>query len=393
MRGGWKDGGKVLACLAAWLTALLLTSIASARERTCEVVLSTTQVDYGRLSRATLAVEANGMLSLPLRTVRLHVRCDEPGDMAVAFRGVPAEGNEFRFIDKGRFTLRLGNGLLDGTPVDLGLVGRGPGRPTQAGHSLAWHPDQALAPLTRGEVAWGREFSATIEIAAQIDEGSLIVGDAARWTTTGSVDVVAAGASRGLTLQADIQPGRCNVEVVQHLSFGRLRSTDLDSHGASTRVPATQSGRVRVLCDGPTPLALSVMRDERAGTVVAPAGLDASYPDGQLFGLGKTLAGENIGAYVVQWGASATSDRGELRVTHSIDGSRSWLPAGDVVMADHDIAQRVGYAFPRQATMGPLALKVLDVALDATIFIAPRSSLSLGDEINADGLMTIEIIY
>lgn len=393
MKGGWKGQGKALACFAAWLTAPLFVSVATAREQACEVMLSTTQVQYGRLSRATLAAEADGRLGLPARTVGLHVQCAEPGDMTVMFHGTPAVGHGFQFTDKGRFVVRLRDGKLDGMPVDLGRIVRGAGMPGQVGTSLTWHPGEPLVPSMHGQVALGREFSANIDIVAQVDEGGLIVGDAARWTTTGSVELVASGASRELTLQADVQPGRCNVDVVRHLSFGRLRSADLDSHGASTRVPAIQSGQLQVLCDGPMPFALRVMRDERAGTAAAPAGLDATYPDSQLFGLGKTPAGENIGAYVLQWGASATSDRGELHAAHSVDGSRSWAPAGGAIMADHGSAERVGYAVATQSAMGPLAVKALGVTLDATIFIAPKPSLSLGEEIRADGLMTVEIIY
>ncbi|WP_154670742.1 hypothetical protein [Luteibacter rhizovicinus] len=356
--------------------------------------MSTTHVDYGRLSRATLAVEAKGMLGLPARTIGLHVRCDEPGDMAVMFRGAAADERGFLFTEAGRFVMRLRDARLDGVPVDLGQVDRGGGGvPGQVGASLAWNPDAALTPLAHGHAAMGRDFSASIEITARVDEAALAVGDAARWTTTGSVELVATGASADLAVQAEVQPGRCNVDVVRHLSFGRVRSADLDSHGASTRLTAIQAGRLQVLCDGPLPFAFRIMRDERPGTAVAPTGLDVTYPESQLFGLGKTPAGERIGSYVLRWAAGATSDRGELRATHSLDGSRSWAATGGAIVADHDGAARVGYAAPTQATTGPLAVKALDVTLDATIFIAPKASLSLDEEIHADGLMTIEIIY
>jgi hypothetical protein len=392
-QGAWTSRGKALAGIAAWLFGLMDFPVAAARDAPCDIVLSTTSVDYGRLTRATLAVEASGLLGLPARTVGIHVRCPEPRDMTIFFRGTPAGADGFRFTDTGRFTLHLHDAFVDGAPVDLGQVDRQGGVPTRTGASLSWLPDQGLTPVKRGQTVMGREFSAQMEILAQVDERSLAVVDATRWVATGHVETATTASSRELTLQADVQPGRCNVEVVRDVSFGHVRSTDLDSHGASTRIPATRSGQLQVLCDGPVPFAFRVTSDERAGTAVAPVGVDVVYPEGQLFGLGKTPAGQNIGAYVLQWRASASSDRGELRSTRSVDGGRSWGPVAGAVMADHAGSARLGYATTQDAAAGPLAVKALDVMLDATIFVAPKQLISLNEEIRADGLATIEIIY
>lgn len=375
------------------LLSLLASPFAVAQHAACDMVLSTMQVDFGRLSRATMPVDAHGMLDLPARRLGIHSRCSEPGDMAVFFRGTPASSDAFRFMDNGVFALRLRDGRLDGEPVELGQVDRAGGVPSRTGSSVAWIPEHGVVPFKNGEAAIGREFHATIDILAKVDDEALSVNDAVRWATTALVDLEASAVSRELTLQADVQPGRCNVEVARHISFGRLRSTDLNRRGESTRVPATQGGRLHVLCDGPIPVAFRVMRDERAGTAVAPVGLDMTYPDTQLFGLGRTSAGQNIGAYVLQWGMSAMSDDGELHASRSVDGGRSWVPAKDGIVADHAGTQRIGYATVQGTTKGPLAVKALDVTLDATIFIAPKASLPLAEEIRADGLVTFEIIY
>jgi hypothetical protein len=385
--------GKVPGLMAAWLLALLFAPAVRAQGKPCDIVLSTTQVDYGRLSRALMPADADGHIELPVRSVRMHIQCPEARDMTVVFQGAPADGDRFRFMEHGRFVLRLRDGRLDGAPVDLAEMHLGQAELSRAGATQSWRPGHGVAPVRNGQPIVGREFSATFDIVAQVDDEALTVADAARWSATGSIELSTAAASRELILQAEVQPGRCNVEVARHISFGRLRSTDLDTRGASTRVPSTQHGRLRVLCDGPMPFAFRVMRDERAGTAVAPTGLEVTYPATQLFGLGKTPGGEKIGAYVLHWGASAASNEGELLAARSVDGGRTWAPANGPIVADHDSGARVGYATVPHAATGPLAVKALDVTLDATIFIAPKSSLSLVEEVKADGLMTFEIIY
>ena len=383
--------GRASMYVAVLLLALLVAPTASARGADCDVTLSTAQIDYGRLSRATLAAGTNGRLALPLRTVGLHIRCPEPQDMAVRFRGVAADDTGFRFTDIGRFSLRLRDGWLDGERVNLGQIDGG-GAPGPIDAALPWTPDRALAPVKNGRVAMGRDFSAQIDIAADVDERALTLSDAVRWAVSGSVETASAS-PRDLSLQADAQPGRCSVDVVRHVAFSQLRSSDLVRRGASTRVPASRSGELRVMCDAPMPFAFRVMRDERAGTAVAPVGMGATYTQGQLFGLGRTPGGNGIGAYVLHWAATAASDRGELHTTHSIDGGKSWSAAGGTVLADHASGARMGYAGAQDAVAGPSAVRSLDVTLDATIFVAPVQTLPINEEIRADGLVTFEIIY
>ena len=379
--------------IVAYLLAAVLVPSVRAEDAGCEVRLGSEQIDYGLLSRATLAVGAAGHLVLPTRTVGLHVRCPVPRDMTLLFDGTRADAGAYRFADRGRFALCLRDAVLDGVPVDLGQVDPVTGMPARSARALPWTPGQGIAPLVHGEVAKGLELSAQIDVEAFVEEDALRVSDATRWTTTGTIEVVATGVSRELTLQADARPGRCGVEVIHDVSFGTVQSSDLDSHGASTVVPAIRHGRLRVRCDGAMPVAFRIMRDERAGTAVSPVGLSVSYPEAQLFGLGKTPSGEDIGAYVLRWGASAMSDDGRTTITRSLDGGRTWVAAGDTVTAEHAGVERIAYASPDDAARGPAATTALDVTLDATIFIAPKQRLSLAEPVAADGLATFEIIY
>jgi hypothetical protein len=259
--------------------------------------------------------------------------------------------------------------------------------------SLPWQPDQGVAPVKGGQVATGRVFTAQIDVDTRVKAQALRVRDATRWATHGVIDAAAAGSTRELSLQADVLAGSCQVEVTRHLSFGRIRSTDLDAGGASTSLPATQKGQLQVTCDAPMPFTLRVMRDERAGTAAVPVGLGLPYTEDQWMGLGQTPAGENIGAYVLHWGAKATSDRGELHATRSVDGGRTWSLAGGPVVAAHTGTERLGYVVTSDATAGPSPLTALYVTLDGAVYIAPRHLLSLNEEIKADGLVTFEIFY
>lgn len=382
-----------LVYVIAWLGLLLCARAAAARDARCDVSLSPALIDYGRLSRATMAAASNGELSLPTRATRLTIHCAEPVDMTLLFRGLPAGAEAFRFTDHGRFVPRLRDAHLDGEAVDLGQIDRDGDAPSRVGASLAWYPDRRIAPVKNGKNLAGRDFSAQVDIDSRIDERALGASDATRWSAQGAIDAVEAGSSRDLLLQADVMAGRCDVDVARHMSFGRLRSAELDARGASTVVPSTQSGELRVQCDAPMPFAFRVTRDEREGTAVAPVGMGVSYPDTQLFGLGKTPAGENVGSYVLRWSMHAASDLGELLATRSVDGGKSWTLAGDAVLVERSSAERVGYAVANDTTSGPSPVKAMSVTLDASIYIAPGHTLSLDDEIKADGLVTFEIIY
>lgn len=359
------------------------------------MTLSTPQVDYGRLSRATMVAAASGELLLPLRTVTLNVACAEPGDMTLFFHAASADSREFLFTQHGRLALRLRDGVLDGETVELAQVDGKGGTPVQKGASLPWTPGRGLAPVKDGKVAAGRMFTAQMDIEARVEERAMHVPDPTRWSFTGVIEAAAggAGAEHELSLQADVLAGSCQVNVTRHISFGRIHANDLDAHGASTRVPSNRSGQLRVTCDAPMLLAFRMPRDERAGTAAIPVGAVPRYAESHWFGLGKTPAGESIGAYALRWAVNASSDQGELYVTRSPDGGRSWSPAGGPLLAEHGGIHRIGYAATPDATTGPLPVTTLGVTLDAEIYIAPRHTLSLNEEVEADGLATFEIIY
>jgi hypothetical protein len=313
--------------------------------------------------------------------------------MTLFFRAAPAGNEAFDFAGQGRFTLRLHDGVLDGEAVELGE--RDDAAVAATAHrqatSLAWRPGQAVAPMRDGKVAPGRAFSVQLDVEARVEERAMSVRDATQWSTPTLIQATN-GAAQPMSLQADVLAGSCHVEVTRHLSFGRIRAADL-ADAVSTRVPSTRNGELRVTCDAPMRLAFRALRDERAGTAAIPTHAGRAELQSRWLGLGKTPAGENIGAYALRWAANASSEQGELHVTRSSDGGRSWSAAGESAAVEHGGEERLGYAAEPAATSGPDAVTTLGVTVDATIYIAPRETLSLNEDVTADGLVTFEIIY
>lgn len=374
------------------LCLLVMAVVTPARAADCAMSLDTSQIDFGRLSRATMVAAGDEWL-LPPRTVTLTVSCPEPRDMTLRFRAPADDAGEFRFTEQGRLALHLHDGMLDGEAVALGHVD-GPARAAiRTGARAAWLPDQPMAPLKAGSVARGRVFRVQLDLQARVHDSAMNVRDATLWSFDGLIEAVSADVARALSLQASVQSGSCQVDVVQHVSFGRLHSSDLDNHGQSTHVPAAQAGQLRVVCDAPMLVAFRVPHDERSGTAAVPEDAGLAYNEHQWFGLGRASAGEKIGAYALRWALHASSDQGELQVVRSLDGGRSWTASRGSVLAEHEGVEHIGYARARDATTVPLAVRTLGVTLDAEIYIAPRHTLSFHDEVEADGLATFEIIY
>src|SRR3954470_22844179 len=145
-----------------WVAAVLLlvgfVPTVRGMDAGCDVSLTGAQVDYGRLTRATMEVSASGQLVLPARMASLRIVCPEPGDMAVRFQGVAVDATTYRFGDRGRFTLRLRDASLDGASVEVGQQGREGGELIRLADSLPWEPDQVLVPVKDGSALPGRVF-------------------------------------------------------------------------------------------------------------------------------------------------------------------------------------------------------------------------------------------
>jgi len=374
------------------LCLLALAAVTPVRAAGCDMSLDAPQIDYGRLSRATMVAEGDDWL-LPPRTVTLTVSCPEPRDMTLRFRAPADDAGEFRFTERGRLSPHLHDGVLDGEAVALGPVDESARTAVRNGAGLAWLPDQPLAPLKAGRVAMGRVFRVQLDLQARVNDSAMNGRDATSWSFDGLIEAVSADVARTLSMQASVQPGSCQVDVVRHVSFGRLHASDLDHHGQSTHVPAAQAGQLRVVCDAPMLVAFRVPHDERSGTAAVPVDAGLAYNEHQWFGLGRTSAGEKIGAYALHWALNASSDQGELQVVRSLDGGRSWTASRGSVPAEHEGVEHIGYARALDATTVPLAVRTLGVTLDAEIYIAPRHTLNFHDEVEADGLATFEIIY
>ena len=153
---------------------IMLLPVGSALAANCEMRLSDSIVDYGRLNRAELLDQqtVSGVMSLGKKNMTLHILCQRPGVSMLRYRAVAADQNLFQFTDKGKYSVRLSNAVVDGNTVELGLVQAQEQMPTTAAASVLLTPATAVVAMSGAQRAQGKSFSVQVEIEAHIAEES-----------------------------------------------------------------------------------------------------------------------------------------------------------------------------------------------------------------------------
>lgn len=380
--------------LRLWVLCVLAAAAlcAQAHAADCRIATSTPVIDFGRLSRATMAPVARGLSPAP-RTFRVDLQCADASDIGLAFRADALLGETFGLANKGRYTLLLHDATLDGMSVDLGYVdGTGP---AARAARLALGPGQRIGPVGSAQRLQGRAFSVQVDVQATFADTALEVRDAETWSAEGTFEA-SAGVSAALRVEARAVAGSCRGQLSGDIDFGRIVVRDL-ARDVSTAFEARTSPSLRIECDSPTRFALRVVNDNRHGTAVRPVGQSGAFPDEALFGVGKTAAGENIGSYVLLWGQPGMSAQGRAHATFSMDGGLSWSAAGSASRtartASYQRGDRLAYALEYGTIDGPSELRTVTLPLSARLHVAPSKDLSLGEETPIRGSATIEIIY
>ncbi len=361
-----------------------LTPQAWALADECQLTLSQPVLDYGSMNRA---VRANTAAEQPLgeRRLSLNLNCPQPTDMTLFYRAMAATAERFRFTEHGSYAVRMGDAVLDGQPVDLGLISAVGQVPEEATSSLLWRPQQAIVPVRGGVAVQGKSLSAQLELTAWAQEKALQVRDAVVWETTGLFDAVATGRSREITLRAGFAPAACKVELSNGglVNFGRLSINDLNPDKGTRLSPKDLI--LRVDCDAPTQFAL-VMHDNRSDSATVNSEI--------YYGLGLDNRRNKIGLYSLNVDpANASADSfARLYRTNSTTQGVAWSTSSSNPIT---IARKsyLGFTDSTGSTAGPASIQNLTTTVTVDAVIGPTANLDLSSAVHLDGSATIEMLY
>ena len=373
-----------------WLLALApfaltgYSALASAATDDCQFNLSQPVLDYGLMNRA-LRPDSAPERNLGERQLSLSLNCSQPTDMSLFYRALAATAERFHFAERGSYQIRIRDAVLDGQPVELGLIAGVGQSPAATASNLIWRPAHGVVPVQAGVPLQGRSFSAQLELTAWVQEQGMQVRDAVTWDVSGVFDAVGVGLAREATLRARFAPAACEPALSNGgvVDFGTLSAKDLNSD-KSSRLPP-KSLTLSVSCDAPTTFAL-IMHDNRSGS--APTSSEGYY------GLGTDNHNNKIGMYSVSVEPTGTRADSFARVyqTRSTTGGGSWstssINALSIGKTDY-----MGFTDSVGNGSGPVLIQNLSTTLTVDAVIAPTNSLDLSSAIDLDGAGRIETIY
>lgn len=366
-------GGLLMACWSS--TSMAISD--------CNIQLSESTVDYGRLYPEKLTMSPMGGLTSPLdkRSVVLNLSCSQPSDLTLFFKAPAAGQNAFLLGQQGTFSLRIRDALLDGHAVNLGQVQVPGDRSLKSGaaSSLLLTPGYGVVPVVNGLAAQGTSFSARVEIEASLTHraGSLsAIRDETPWVQEGTFDAAGADSSADLTLQGTSLPISCTPSLTNtQIDLGRVF---LASYRAASKVTlAHKTTQFAVSCTAPSLVSIRLVDNQ-------PGSATDSSP--YSFGLGRTPQNEKIGYYQLSLG----SLRGDGRNISMLTGQPgSWDAPVNTGLLTHD-----GRLHAFADSGSPVASMYSQVAAELTLspFI-DATGFSVREEININGSVTIEVVY
>ena len=373
-----------------WLLALApfaltgYSALASAATDDCQFNLSQPVLDYGLMNRA-LRPDSAPERNLGERQLSLSLNCSQPTDMSLFYRALAATAERFHFAERGSYQIRIRDAVLDGQPVELGLIAGEGQSPAATASNLIWRPAHGVVPVQAGVPLQGRSFSAQLELTAWVQEQGMQVRDAVTWDVSGVFDAVGVGLARETTLRARFAPAACEPALSNGgvVDFGTLSAKDLNSD-KSSRLPP-KSLTLSVSCDAPTTFAL-IMHDNRSGS--------ATTSSEGYYGLGTDNRNNKIGMYSVSVEPTGTRADNFARVyqTRSTTGGGTWSTSSINALSIGQTGY-LGFTDSVGNGSGPVLIQNLSTTLTVDAVIAPTNSLDLSSAIDLDGAGTIEIIY
>ena len=180
-----------------------------------------------------------------------------------------------------------------------------------------------------------------------------------------------------LAVRGKITPSACEPSLPNggNLDIGKISAKDLNVD-TKTLLP-THVMQLTVTCDGSTLMALEA-KDNREGS--------AFEDDAMLFGLGLINSSEKLGGMELRLVGPLLADGVDGRAIASRDGGLTWA-------AQHyfEVGNFVSVATTAADTPTPVQLLTADMNIQP--IIAPTNGLTLTNEVEIDGSVTLTVKY
>ncbi|WP_442962716.1 DUF1120 domain-containing protein [Pseudomonas sp. AM4(2022)] len=369
--------------LCMWLL-LGIAGTAQALEE-CQLNVSETLVDFGLMSRLAQHDGAPERL-LGERRLSVNVNCPQAEDLSLFYRALAATPQRLQFTEHGSYAIEVGNAVLDGRAVELGLLTAAGQPPVMSATVLEWRPGHGIAPIEQGAVLMGKTLSLQLTLRAWAGAAAIQARDATTWEVSGMLYGASHGRYRELTLRAHFAPVACLPTLSDHgvVDYGTLYAKDLSATN-ETPLP-TRTLRLNVSCDAPIRFGLR-MKDNRDGS--ATGGTDET-----AYGLDLDASRNKIGRFylTIDPGEFSADSFPTLYRTDSTSNGVAWSSstARQIPMAANSL---LGFTDKTGVTTGPVSIQTLTGTMRIKTYLAPMQSLDLRDVVRINGSGTIEIVY
>ncbi|SFX51759.1 MULTISPECIES: DUF1120 domain-containing protein [Pseudomonas] len=369
--------------LCMWLL-LGIAGTAQALEE-CQLNVSEAQVDFGLMNRLAQHDGAPERL-LGERRLSVNVNCPQAEDLSLFYRALAATPQRLQFTEHGSYAIEVGNAVLDGRAVELGLLTAAGQPPVMSATVLEWRPGHGIAPIEQGAVLMGKTLSLQLTLRAWAGVAAIQARDATTWEVSGMLYGASHGRYRELTLRAHFAPVACLPTLSDHgvVDYGTLYAKDLSATN-ETPLP-TRTLRLNVSCDAPIRFGLR-MKDNRDGS--ATGGTDET-----AYGLDLDASRNKIGRFylTIDPGEFSADSFPTLYRTDSTSNGVAWSSstARQIPMAANSL---LGFTDKTGVTTGPVSIQTLTGTMRIKTYLAPMQSLDLRDVVRINGSGTLEIVY
>lgn len=200
--------------------------------------------------------------------------------------------------------------------------------------------------------------------------------------------IACAAHSADLAVRGMIQPQACAPMLAGNgvVAFGEMSPQSLHA-GEYTRLPARQID-FNISCSNATKVAVRLLDNRKSSAVpgMMKVVVSSNHADDYNFGLGS-VAGKNVGGYVLSVSAESSADGRHMRTIASADGA-NWHHVGRYLRNDG-----VDYVSFADDGNGPIAFRQLKLTIDVDVMLNKPENLPLSHDVPLDGSATIEVVY